>query len=125
MKKFLLITAILFVTSFLFADPIIIRVKNDDYNQVQIHNLSSIDKFNGKLYSVKKNGDSYKKTEVLGSFNIRRFDDQCTITKMIYEGDYISIEFPPEYDNMFSYTTEHKDFPFFDVLVIHLEDIDE
>ncbi len=122
MKKLILFTIALLFTGFLFADPLIIRVKNDDYNQIQIHNLSSEKEFSGKVYRMKRSGDDYKKTEVLGSFNIRRFDDQCTLNTLIYEGEYISIEFPPEYDNLFTYTTEHKDFPFFDILVIHLED---
>lgn len=107
-----------------FAERFLIQVPEDDYNQIQVHNLSSVESFTGKLYKLEKDGDDFRQKMMLGAFSIKYIDDTCTLNKKIKENEWFALDLPESLDGKFSYELEHKDFPFFDILVVHIMDRD-
>mgnify|MGYP003571304601 CR=1 FL=1 len=123
MKKILTFIILIALSMFCYSEQFIIQVPEDDYNQVQIHNMSSVKEFSGKLYKIEKQSDKeFIQKGILGTFIIKDIDDTCTFNKKTKKDTFISVNLPAEFDGKFSYELEHKDFPMFDILVIHIID---
>lgn len=110
-------------------DPTVLKISNpikasgDSYNQIRVNNLSSFNDFTGKVIQMKKEKDgSFTKKTTIGGFKLGGFDDTDTISTEIEENTWLALQLPEDILNNIKISGEHKDYPFFDVFLIIIED---
>lgn len=127
MKKNLLL-AFLFVTTItVFAQndmSFVVNGPEKSYNQVRVVNNTSIENFNCRV--VIFNNDNTMK-EVYGDYLLKEKGDSDSNTKSgnrIKNGDKLGILFPKNFKEDLSFYVEYRDYPLFDVIIIHLTNKD-
>lgn len=101
-----------------------VKGSEKSYNQVRVVNETSYENFHCRV--VVLNADSTVK-EVYGDFNLNEKGDSDSNTKSgkesrINQGALLGIQFPKSFTGEVSFFVEYKDYPLFDVIVIHLTD---
>ena len=96
------------------------------YNQVKVVNETSYQNFHCRVVIL--NADSTVK-EVYGDYELNEKGDSDTNTKSgkdsrIPQGALLGIQFPKSFTGETSFFVEYKDYPLFDVIVIHLTNKD-
>lgn len=104
------------------------KVKGEEktYNQVQVVNETSYTDFHCRV--VVLNADSTEK-EVYGDYVLKEKGDSDSNTKSgtnsrIKKDSLLGIKFPKNFKEEVSFFVEYKDYPMFDIIVIHLTDKD-
>lgn len=104
------------------------KVKGEEktYNQVQVVNETSYADFHCRV--VVLNADSTEK-EVYGDYVLKEKGDSDSNTKSgtnsrIKKDSLLGIKFPKNFKEEVSFFVEYKDYPMFDIIVIHLTDKD-
>lgn len=104
------------------------KVKGEEktYNQVQVVNETSYTDFHCRV--VVLNADSTEK-EVYGDYVLKEKGDSDSNTKSgtnsrIKKDSLLGIQFPKNFKEEVSFFVEYKDYPMFDIIVIHLTDKD-
>lgn len=102
------------------------EVKGDEksYNQVRIVNETSYTNFHCRV--VLLNEDKSVK-DVYGDYELKEKGDSDANTKSgsesrIKKGEWLGVQFPKNFTEEVSFFVEYKDYPLFDVIVIHLTD---
>ena len=129
MKRTILSVFIMMAAMALFAQKemnFVVAGSEESYNQVKIVNETSYTDFHCRV--VLLNADSTVK-EVYGDFNLKEKGDSDSNTKSgsesrIKKGSLLGIRFPKNFTGETSFFVEYKDYPMFDVIVIHLTDKD-
>ncbi len=96
------------------------------YNQVRIINETSLVNFNCRVVIL--NEDKTVK-ELYGDYELKEKGDSDSNTKngknsRIQKGAQLAIKFPKDFNHELSFYVEYRDYPAFDVIVIHLTDKD-
>lgn len=96
------------------------------YNQVRIINETSLVNFNCRVVIL--NEDKTVK-EPYGDYELKEKGDSDSNTKngknsRIQKGAQLAIKFPKDFNHELSFYVEYRDYPAFDVIVIHLTDKD-
>ena len=97
-----------------------VKGSEKSYNQVRVVNETSMENFHCRV--VVLNADSTVK-EVYGDYNLKEKGDQDMNTKngdRVKQGALLGIQFPKNFTGEVSYFVEYKDYPLFDVIIIHL-----
>lgn len=92
------------------------------YNQVRVVNETSFTDFNCRV--VVLNEDQSEK-EVYGDYALKERGDSDANTKSgqkIMNGTLLGVKFMKNFTEDLSYYVEYKDYPLFDVIIIHLTD---
>ena len=94
------------------------------YNQVKVVNETSYENFHCRVVIL--NTDSTVK-EVYGDYELNEKGDSDANTRSgkdsrINQGALLGIQFPKNFTGETSFFVEYKDYPLFDVIVIHLTD---
>lgn len=102
------------------------EVKGDEksYNQVRVVNETSCTNFHCRV--VLLNEDKSVK-DVYGDYELKEKGDSDANTKSgnesrIKKGEWLGVQFPKNFTEEVSFFVEYKDYPLFDVIVIHLTD---
>ena len=102
------------------------EVKGDEksYNQVRVVNETSYTNFHCRV--VLLNEDKSVK-DVYGDYELKEKGDSDANTKSgnesrIKKGEWLGVQFPKNFTEEVSFFVEYKDYPLFDVIVIHLTD---
>ena len=128
MKKTILSVLLMLATVAVFAQQQIMsfEVKGDEksYNQVRIVNETSYTNFHCRV--VLLNEDKSVK-DVYGDYELKEKGDSDANTKSgsesrIKKGEWLGVQFPKNFTEEVSFFVEYKDYPLFDVIVIHLTD---
>lgn len=128
MKKTILSVLFVFAAMAVFAQQQMMsfEVKGSEksYNQVKVVNETSYENFHCRVVTL--NADGTVK-DVYGDFDLREKGDSDSNTKgrsneRIQKGDTLGIQFPKNFTGETSFFVEYKDYPLFDVIVIHLTD---
>jgi hypothetical protein len=103
-----------------------VKGEEKTYNQVQVVNETSYTDFHCRV--VVLNADSTEK-EVYGDYVLKEKGDSDSNTKSgtnsrIKKDSLLGIKFPKNFKEEVSFFVEYKDYPAFDVIVIHLTDKD-
>ena len=110
MKKTILSVLLMLATVAVFAQQQIMsfEVKGDEksYNQVRVVNETSYTNFHCRV--VLLNEDKSVK-DVYGDYELKK-------------GEWLGVQFPKNFTEEVSFFVEYKDYPLFDVIVIHLTD---
>lgn len=91
------------------------------YNQVRVVNETSLENFNCRVVIY----DDKSQAEVYGSYELKEKGDSDSNTKnldRIKKGSTIGVQLPKSIKKKLSFYVEYKDYPLFDVIVIHLTD---
>ena len=101
-----------------------VKGSEKSYNQVKVVNETSNQNFHCRV--VVLNADSTVK-EVYGDYVLNERGDSDANTKSgkdsrINQGALLGIQFPKSFTGEVSFFVEYKDYPLFDVIVIHLTD---
>ena len=101
-----------------------VKGSEKSYNQVKVVNETSHQNFHCRV--VVLNADSTVK-EVYGDYVLNERGDSDANTKSgkdsrINQGALLGIQFPKSFTGEVSFFVEYKDYPLFDVIVIHLTD---
>ena len=93
------------------------------YNQVRVVNETSYENFHCRVVIL--NADSTVK-EVYGDFELKEKGDSDSNTQKgsIKKGSQLGIRFPKSFTGKVSFYVEYRDYPLFDVIIIHLTDKD-
>lgn len=130
MKRTILSVLIMMATMAVFAQQpmLTFKVKGEEktYNQVQVVNETSYTDFHCRV--VVLNADSTEK-EVYGDYVLKEKGDSDSNTKSgtnsrIKKDSLLGIKFPKNFKEEVSFFVEYKDYPMFDIIVIHLTDKD-
>lgn len=128
MKKFVSFILVLFISAFaIFANETYTKIEGPEkvYNQIRIINESSVTSFMCRVVILKDLGDSkYEKDYVYGIYNLDGDDDSDSNTNKIKRGKMFCVEFEEKNKDRFSYYVDYRDYPGFDVVVIHITDKD-
>ena len=92
------------------------------YNQVRVVNETSFTDFNCRVMIL--NEDQSEK-EVYGDYVLKEKGDSDSNTKSgqkILNGTWLGVKFTKNFTEDVSFFVEYKDFPLFDVIIIHLTD---
>ncbi|MDD6184553.1 MAG: hypothetical protein PUB29_02855 [Bacteroidales bacterium] len=91
------------------------------YNQVRVVNETSYENFHCRVVIL--NDDTTVK-DVYGDFELKEKGDSDSNTQRgsIKKGSLLGIRFPKSFTGETSFFVEYKDYPLFDVIVIHLTD---
>ena len=94
------------------------------YNQVKVVNETSYENFHCRVVIL--NSDSTVK-DVYGDYVLKERWDSDSNTKSgkesrIKQGALLGIQFPKSFTGETSFFVEYKDYPLFDVIIIHLTD---
>lgn len=128
MKKTILSVLLMLATVAVFAQQHIMsfEVKGDEksYNQVRVVNETSYTNFHCRV--VLLNEDKSVK-DVYGDYELKEKGDSDANTKSgnesrIKKGEWLGVQFPKNFTEEVSFFVEYKDYPLFDVIVIHLTD---
>ena len=128
MKKTILSVLLMLATVAVFAQQQIMsfEVKGDEksYNQVRVVNETSYTNFHCRV--VLLNEDKSVK-DVYGGYELKEKGDSDANTKSgnesrIKKGEWLGVQFPKNFTEEVSFFVEYKDYPLFDVIVIHLTD---
>lgn len=128
MKKTILSVLLMLATVAVFAQQQIMsfEVKGDEksYNQVRVVNETSCTNFHCRV--VLLNEDKSVK-DVYGDYELKEKGDSDANTKSgnesrIKKGEWLGVQFPKNFTEEVSFFVEYKDYPLFDVIVIHLTD---
>ena len=128
MKKTILSVLLMLATVAVFAQQQIMsfEVKGDEksYNQVRVVNETSYTNFHCRV--VLLNEDKSVK-DVYGDYGLKEKGDSDANTKSgnesrIKKGEWLGVQFPKNFTEEVSFFVEYKDYPLFDVIVIHLTD---
>ena len=102
------------------------EVKGDEksYNQVRVVNETSYTNFHCRVVIL--NEDKSVK-DVYGDYELKEKGDSDANTKSgnesrIKKGEWLGVQFPKNFTEEVSFFVEYKDYPLFDVIVIHLTD---
>jgi len=130
MKRTILSVLIMMAAMAVFAQQpmLTFTVKGEEktYNQVQVVNETSYTDFHCRV--VVLNADSTEK-EVYGDYVLKEKGDSDSNTKSgtnsrIKKDSLLGIKFPKNFKEEVSFFVEYKDYPMFDIIVIHLTDKD-
>lgn len=130
MKRTILSVLIMMASMAVFAQQpmLTFKVKGEEktYNQVQVVNETSYTDFHCRV--VVLNADSTEK-EVYGDYVLKEKGDSDSNTKSgtnsrIKKDSLLGIKFPKNFKEEVSFFVEYKDYPMFDIIVIHLTDKD-
>lgn len=130
MKRTILSVLIMMAAMAVFAQQqmMTFKVKGEEktYNQVQVVNETSYTDFHCRV--VVLNADSTEK-EVYGDYVLKEKGDSDSNTKSgtnsrIKKDSLLGIKFPKNFKEEVSFFVEYKDYPMFDIIVIHLTDKD-
>lgn len=128
MKKTILSVLLMLATVAVFAQQqrMSFEVKGDEksYNQVRVVNETSYTNFHCRV--VLLNEDKSVK-DVYGDYELKEKGDSDANTKSgnesrIKKGEWLGVQFPKNFTEEVSFFVEYKDYPLFDVIVIHLTD---
>ena len=128
MKKTILSVLLMLATVAVFAQQQIMsfEVTGDEksYNQVRVVNETSYTNFHCRV--VLLNEDKSVK-DVYGDYELKEKGDSDANTKSgnesrIKKGEWLGVQFPKNFTEEVSFFVEYKDYPLFDVIVIHLTD---
>lgn len=128
MKKTILSLLLMMLTTAVFAQQemktFVVEGPEKSYNQVRVVNETSSTDFHCRVVIL--NEDTTVK-EVYGDFELKEKGDSDSNTKgskdsRIQKGALLGIQFPKSFTGETSYFVEYKDYPMFDVIVIHLTD---
>lgn len=126
MKKILALLAVLALGTFAFADDsMIFKVEGPEksYNQIRIENETSQADFDCRLVTLELEKDgTYKNTGVYGTYNLKESGDGDSNSGSVERKSYIGIEMPKDFPENVTFEIEYKDYPFYDVIIIHLKD---
>ena len=130
MRKTILSVLFLMAVTAVFAQQeiqtFVVEGSEQSYNQVRIVNETSYTDFHCRVVIL--NEDKTQK-EVYGDFALKEKGDSDSNTKSgkdsrIPKGALLGIQFPKNFTGETSFYVEYKDYPMFDVIVIHLTDKD-
>ena len=130
MKRTILSVLIMMASMAVFAQQqmMTFKVKGDEksYNQVRVVNETSYTDFHCRV--VVLDADS-SVNNVYGDYELKEKGDSDSNTKSgansrIQKGSLLGIQFPKSFTEEVSFFVEYKDYPMFDVIVIHLTDKD-
>lgn len=102
----------------------VVEGPENSYNQVRVVNETSMENFHCRV--VLLNEDKTPK-EVYGDYKLFEKWDSDSNSKnakgdRIRKGDRLGIKLPENFPKELSFYVEYLDYPFFDVIVIHLTD---
>ena len=102
----------------------VVEGSEKSYNQVRVVNETSYTDFHCRVVIL--NNDTTVK-EVYGDYELKEKGDSDSNTKngkdsRIPQGALLGIQFPKSFTGETSYFVEYRDYPMFDVIIIHLTD---
>jgi len=129
MKKTILSVLFLMAVTAVFAQKeITFEVKGPEvsYNQVRVVNETPYTDFHCRVVLL---NDDKTVREVYGDYQLKEKGDSDSNTKggkrsRIKQGDKLGVKFPKNFNKELSFFIEYRDYPGFDVIVIHLTDKD-
>jgi len=129
MKKTILSVVMILAATAVFAQKdITFEVKGPEvsYNQVRVVNETPYTDFHCRVVIL--NEDKSVK-EVYGDYELKEKGDSDSNTKgakkdRIKRGEQLAVKFPKNFNKELSFYIEYRDYPGFDVIVIHLTDKD-
>jgi hypothetical protein len=129
MKKTILSVLFLMAVTAVFAQKeITFEVKGPEvsYNQVRVVNETPYTDFHCRVVLL---NDDKTVREVYGDYQLKEKGDSDSNTKggkrsRIKQGDKLGVKFPKNFNKELSFYIEYRDYPGFDVIVIHLTDKD-
>lgn len=127
MKRVILAVMIMMAATAVFAQrnmTFTVGGPEKSYNQVRVVNETSYENFHCRVVIL--NADTTLK-EVYGDYELKEKGDSDSNTKnveRVTQGTLIGIQFPKSFTAETSFYVEYKDYPAFDVIVIHLTDKD-
>ena len=128
MKRTILSVVLLMAVTAVFAQQeiqtFVVEGSEQSYNQVRIVNETSYTDFHCRVVIL--NEDKTQK-EVYGDFTLKEKGDSDSNTKSgkdsrIQKGALLGIQFPKNFTGETSFYVEYKDYPLFDMIIIHLTD---
>lgn len=128
MKKTILSVLFLIAVTAVFAQQeiqtFVVGGGEKSYNQVKVVNETSYTDFHCRVVIL--NDDNTVK-EVYGDYELKEKGDTDSNTKngknsRIPQGALLGIQFPKNFTGETSYFVEYRDYPVFDVIIIHLTD---
>lgn len=129
MKKTILSVLFLMAATAVFAQKemtFVVDGPEQSYNQVRVVNETSLENFHCRV--VVLNDDKTVK-EVYGDYELKEKGDSDSNTKgtknsRLQKGSQLAVKFPKNFQHELSFYVEYRDYPLFDVIVIHLTDKD-
>ena len=129
MKKTILSVLFLIAAAAAFAQKemtFVVEGPEQSYNQVRVVNETSYTDFHCRV--VVLNEDKTVK-EVYGDYSLKEKGDSDSNTKgtknnRILKGTPLAVKFPKNFNHELSFYVEYRDYPAFDVIIIHLTDKD-
>lgn len=129
MKKLILSVVMMMAAMAIFAQKdmtFTVEGPEKSYNQVRIVNETPYENFHCRV--VLLNEDKTVK-EVYGNYELKEKGDSDSNTKggkdsRIQKGTQLGVKFPKNFQHELSFYVEYRDYPAFDVIVIHLTDKD-
>lgn len=125
MKKSILLFVLAMAAMSVFAQnnmTFVVEGPEKSYNQVRVVNETSLENFNCRVVIL--NEDKSMK-EVYGNFQLQKKGSSDSNTKSvdrIPQGSLLGIQFLKNFTGDVSFFVEYKDYPLFDVIIIHLTD---
>lgn len=125
MKKSILLFVLAMAAMSVFAQnnmTFVVEGPEKSYNQVRVVNETSLENFNCRVVIL--NEDKSMK-EVYGNFQLKKKGSSDSNTKSvdrIPQGSLLGIQFLKNFTGDVSFFVEYKDYPLFDVIIIHLTD---
>lgn len=129
MKKLILSVFMMMAATAVFAQKemtFVVEGPENSYNQVRVVNETPYTDFHCRV--VVLNEDKSEK-EVYGDYELKEKGDSDSNTKSgkssrIQKGTQLAVKFPKNFNKELSFYVEYRDYPAFDVIVIHLTDKD-
>lgn len=129
MKKTILSVVFLLAATVIFAQKdmsFVVEGPEQSYNQIRVVNETSLENFNCRVVIL--NDDKTVK-EVYGDYELKEKGDSDSNTKgtkdnRVQKGAQLAVKFPKNFQHELSFYVEYRDYPLFDVIVIHLTDKD-
>ena len=90
------------------------------YNQIRVVNETSRTDFKCRIIILNEDGSD--SSEVYGVYELKEKGDSDSNTKKISKGTKLKIQKPKDFPVELDFMVEYKDYPMFDVVIVHLFD---
>ena len=99
----------------------VVEGPEDSYNQIRVVNETSQKDFKCRVVILNEDETTNR---MYGVYYFKEIDSSASKSDInrVQRGSKVAIQMPKDFPTEMSYYVEYKDYPFFDIIVIHLTD---
>ena len=120
-KLFFILLACLMTTGLMAKSKMtfVVAGEEESYNMIKVVNETAMDDITCRVVIVE---DDDSVAAVYGIYKLKGRYDSDTCAKRVWRGTRLGVQMPNDFKKEVSFSVEYKDYPVWDMIIIHLRD---